>query len=51
MSLINLSLRDLLLKNRDLTFLVGAGCSVDKPSCLPAGRAMMDSIIIYTCNL
>ncbi|MFX0105671.1 MAG: tetratricopeptide repeat protein [Candidatus Hodarchaeota archaeon] len=49
MSLTDLTLKDLLLKNRDLTFLVGAGCSVDKPSCLPAGRAMMDSIINYTC--
>ena len=49
MSLTNLTIKDLLSKNQDLTFLVGAGCSVDKPSCLPAGRAMMDSIINYTC--
>ncbi|TXT65406.1 MAG: hypothetical protein BAJALOKI1v1_440023 [Promethearchaeota archaeon] len=38
-----------LIKGKKLTFLVGAGCSVDAPSCLPAGRAMMESIINYTC--
>ena len=32
-----------------LTFLVGAGCSLDAPSCLPAGRSIMDAIINYTC--
>ena len=30
-------------------FLVGAGCSVDAPSCLPAGRAAMKAIIEYAC--
>jgi len=49
MSSTNLSIKELFAKNRDLTFLVGAGCSVDKPSCLPAGKAMMNSIINYTC--
>jgi tetratricopeptide (TPR) repeat protein len=49
LSLTNLSIKDLIGKQTDLTFLVGAGCSVDKPSCLPAGRSMMNSIINYTC--
>ncbi|MHA1110379.1 MAG: tetratricopeptide repeat protein [Promethearchaeota archaeon] len=31
------------------TFLVGAGCSVDSPSCLPAGRQMMEAIIRHSC--
>ncbi len=46
----NLDLEDLFLKRTDLTFLVGAGCSVDPPSCLPSGRGMMDAIIDYTCD-
>jgi len=49
MKLTNLSIRDLITPENKLTFLVGAGCSVDAPSCLPAGRQMMDSIIKYTC--
>ena len=44
-----IGIKNLLLSNNDLTFLVGAGCSVDVPSCLPAGRAMMEAIINYTC--
>ncbi|TFF97680.1 MAG: tetratricopeptide repeat protein [Promethearchaeota archaeon] len=43
------SLENLFTEQRDLTFLVGAGCSVDPPSCLPAGQTMMKSIIKYTC--
>ncbi|MHA1453331.1 MAG: tetratricopeptide repeat protein, partial [Promethearchaeota archaeon] len=31
------------------TFLVGAGCSVDAPSCLPAGKPMMKAIIEHSC--
>lgn len=49
MKLTNLTIKDLLNENRKLTFLVGAGCSVDPPSCLPAGRQMMEAIIKYTC--
>ena len=45
----NLTIKELFTKNPDLTFLVGAGCSVDAPSCQPAGRAMMDAIIKYIC--
>jgi NAD-dependent SIR2 family protein deacetylase len=49
MKLTNLKITDLIIPDAKLTFLVGAGCSVDPPSCLPAGRAMMDAIIDYTC--
>lgn len=49
MKLINLTFGDL-IKGRNLTFLVGAGCSRDPPSCLPTGREMMNSIIQYTCS-
>jgi len=45
----HLSIKDLITPKAKLTFLVGAGCSVDTPSCLPAGRTMMDVIIDYTC--
>jgi len=38
-----------LFKEDKLTFLVGAGCSVDAPSCLPAGRKMIEDLIRYTC--
>ncbi|MHA1193019.1 MAG: hypothetical protein ACTSP9_12080 [Promethearchaeota archaeon] len=49
MKLTNLTVRDLFTPDAKLTFLVGAGCSVDPPSCLPAGRTMMEAIIDYTC--
>jgi len=49
MNLTNLKINDLITPDAKLTFLVGAGCSVDSPSCLPAGRAMMNAIIDYTC--
>lgn len=45
MKRVNITLNDLLPKGEQLTFLVGAGCSVDAPSCLPAGRPMMNAII------
>ncbi len=43
------SIKDLFTQGPNLTFLVGAGCSIDPPSCLPAGQAMMESIIKYCC--
>jgi len=49
MKLTNLTIKDFITPEAKLTFLVGAGCSVDPPSCLSAGRAMMDAIIDYTC--
>ncbi|MFX1258478.1 MAG: tetratricopeptide repeat protein [Promethearchaeota archaeon] len=49
MNLTHLTIQDLINENEKLTFLVGAGCSVDPPSCLPAGREMIEAIINYTC--
>ncbi|MHA2180900.1 MAG: hypothetical protein ACXAAH_05710 [Promethearchaeota archaeon] len=49
MSLTNLSVKDLLLDDINLTFLVGAGCSVESPSCQPHTKAMMEAIIRYMC--
>jgi len=49
MKLTNLSIRDLFDEDAKLTFLVGAGCSMDPPSCLPTGEKMMKAIIEYTC--
>ena len=49
MKLTNLNINNLITPDAKLTFLVGTGCSVDPPSCLPAGRAMMEAIIDYTC--
>jgi len=48
MKLTDIRIRDL-FKGEKLTFLAGAGCSIDKPSCQPAGRVMMDTMIDYTC--
>jgi len=45
----NDSFRDL-IKDKKLTFLVGAGCSIDKPSSLPSGRDMMKSIVEFSCH-
>jgi len=50
MKLINIKIKELLTSDTKLTFLIGAGCSVDSPSCLPAGRSMMDTIINYVCT-
>jgi len=44
MKKVNFDIKELLI-NDPLTFLVGAGCSINSPSSLPAGRAMMDAII------
>lgn len=41
---------DYLKKSQNLTFLIGAGCSVDTPSCLPVGRVMLEEIIRYACD-
>jgi hypothetical protein len=45
----DVDVKNLLLNKTDLTFLVGAGCSVDTPSCQPAGRSMMEAILTHTC--
>lgn len=49
MKLTNLTIRNLINPETKLTFLVGAGCSADEPSCLPAGRKMIEDIVQYTC--
>ena len=49
MKFTNLIIKDLFTDGTKLTFLVGAGCSVDPPSCLPAGHPMMKAMINYTC--
>ena len=49
MKRVDLDLKNI-LNNEPLTFLVGAGCSIDAPSCLPAGRSMMDAIIEHVSN-
>ncbi|MFX1257964.1 MAG: hypothetical protein ACFFAN_08900 [Promethearchaeota archaeon] len=49
MKLTNLTIKDLFTAHAKLTFFIGAGCSVDAPSCLLTGRTMMEAIIKYTC--
>jgi tetratricopeptide (TPR) repeat protein len=49
MKIPNLKIKDLITPEAKLTFLVGAGCSNDHPSCLPIGRWMIEKIIQYTC--
>jgi len=49
MKLTNLTIKDLFTNKAKLTFLAGAGCSIDAPSCLPAGRAIMEAIVKYSC--
>lgn len=44
-----LDLIRILSENQNLSFLVGAGCSIDSPSCLPSGKQMMRSLIEYFC--
>jgi tetratricopeptide (TPR) repeat protein len=41
---------ELFNEERKLTFLIGAGCSIDPPSCLPAGKKMMEAIIKFSCG-
>ncbi|GAJ14386.1 unnamed protein product [marine sediment metagenome] len=49
MKLIKNSFKDL-IENKKLTFLIGAGCSIDKPSSLPSGEEMMNAIIEFSCH-
>ena len=37
----HLKIRDLLIPDEKRNFLIGAGFSIDKPSCLPIGRNMI----------
>ncbi|MCP6719026.1 MAG: hypothetical protein KJI71_02195 [Patescibacteria group bacterium] len=34
---------------KNLTFLIGAGCSLDSPTNIPCTRKIMDTIIEYIC--
>ncbi|MHA1191450.1 MAG: tetratricopeptide repeat protein [Promethearchaeota archaeon] len=45
----NLTIEDLFSGDEKFSFLIGAGCSIDKPSCLAAGREMMKAIINFCC--
>ena len=38
---VSISITELIGQDKKLTFLVGAGCSVDSPSRLPAGRVYL----------
>ncbi len=49
MKLTNLTIKEIFAEEPKLTFLVGAGCSMDAPSCLPVGYPMMEAIVKYTC--
>ena len=46
----NGTIKDLFPDDGKYTFLVGAGCSIDGPSCLPSGKSMMNSMILHLCN-
>ncbi len=45
----DLLLEDFTSKGEKLTFLVGAGCSMDKPSCMPSGRSMLGDLVKFIC--
>jgi len=49
MKLLKCNLIKLLRESKKLTFLVGAGCSVDPPSNLSTAKSMMKAIIEYSC--
>ncbi len=45
----DLKLKGLLSDDVKLTFLVGAGCSVDSPSCYPLAKEMMKALLNHFC--
>ena len=50
--MINLSdfkIENLIQKDNNLVFLVGAGCSIDPPSCQTAGNTMMNLVLKFSC--
>lgn len=49
MKQLDFSFSDFINNEHNLIFLVGAGCSIDPPSCLPAGRSMIKSILKFCC--
>ena len=48
-NLTNYTIKDIINDKEKLTFLVGAGCSIDSPSCLPSGREMTEKMLQFTC--
>nr|MDO8109791.1 tetratricopeptide repeat protein [Candidatus Sigynarchaeota archaeon] len=44
-----LVLKDFMASGEKNTFLVGAGCSMDKPSCMPSGRSMLGNLVKFMC--
>ena len=47
---LDFTFNDFIKNEHNLIFLVGAGCSIDPPSCLPAGRSMIKSILKFCCD-
>ncbi|MFX1295888.1 MAG: tetratricopeptide repeat protein [Promethearchaeota archaeon] len=45
-----LDIKELLTGDDKLTFLVGAGCSIDSPSCMPTGPEMIEAIVRFSCT-
>ena len=45
----DLKIKDLFGKGNKLTFLIGAGCSVDTPSNVPDGNEIKEELIKYFC--
>ena len=50
MNKLDISIKDLIYNQKRLTFLVGAGSSIEKPSCLAAGKEMKEAIINFGCE-
>ncbi|KKK60633.1 hypothetical protein LCGC14_3022410, partial [marine sediment metagenome] len=50
MNKLDISIKDLIYNQKKLTFLVGAGSSVENPSCLAAGDKMKEAIIRFACE-
>lgn len=47
----SLTIKELFSPNAKLTFLVGAGCSIDPPSSLPSSREILNEIVRYSCPI
>ena len=50
MNKLDISIKDLIHIQKRLTFLVGAGSSTERPSCLAAGNEMKEAIIKFGCE-
>ncbi len=46
----NSNISNLINLDENITFLVGAGCSIDPPTCLPSAKKMMKAIIDFICE-